>query len=90
MVNKKQIIDYIKDKDNDIDMDWRNGHLICWIPFFAAEEFVKMLPYAGLFDEGQIQDHSGVYDNGIILTHFEEVLDYLDIIPETICKKENH
>lgn len=74
-----KLIEIIKDRDNDISTDWRNGHLIIWIPFYCADEFISCIPYAGFFDEGQIQNKSGVYDKGIFLTEFEEVLEKLDI-----------
>ncbi|MBQ9213763.1 MAG: hypothetical protein IJ150_07485 [Bacteroidales bacterium] len=84
---RKELLQIIKDKNNDISLDWRNEHLLIWIPFFIADDFISCIPYAGFFDEGQIQSKSGVYDKGIFLTEFEEVLESLDINPETICPK---
>ena len=81
--------------DNELEIRWQDfyehdkivKHLNVWVPAYLLKEFCELLGSSS-FDDGGICITQLCYDGSTFIENFDEVLEYHDIEPERILKKE--
>lgn len=81
--------------ENGLECHWEDfyerdkivKHLYLWVPAYLLKDFCTLLGCSS-FDDGGICRTHLCYDGSTCIENFDEVLEYHDIEPERILKKE--